>query len=278
MISRTVPLGHVSAPSLAEVLADSITGDHQIRLKTKAAPDLLERFCRIAEAPDTAGAVVAFASRWGVLGLCEHGLPYRHSDIYRLGHRPRRLDVIGSFALDSNNLAVDVSDSDRPCRSGGAESFQDWKELALRFDSLLRIGLDLNRSKLSEHVVWELAETDPDFPPWDESLIPSNIDDARKKYMDLIERLIQISQLQPSFRWSGGVWNIFFSSEAYAYSNVPAILTAQLMLRVSSAKAQIKCSECPRWFIPRRNQRKYCDDCGIRAAWRVAQRKRKQKE
>jgi len=117
---------------------------------------------------------------------------YRHSDIYRLGHRPRRLAVTSTFVLDSSDFAPDESDSDSSCRSGGAESFQDWKELALRFDSLLRIGLDLNRGKLSECVVWELAEADPDFPPWDVSLIPSNVHDAREEYMCLIERLIQL--------------------------------------------------------------------------------------
>jgi hypothetical protein len=128
-MTRTVPLGHVFAPSLSEVLADSIAGNHQVPLRTKAAPDLLERFCRIAEAPDTAAAVVAFASRWGLLGLCEHGLPCRHSDICRLGHRPRRLDVASAFVLDRSDFAPDESDSDSSCRSGGAESFQDWKEL-----------------------------------------------------------------------------------------------------------------------------------------------------
>jgi hypothetical protein len=272
MTPKTVPLARVFAPSLAEVLADSIAGDHDTTVIRKAAPDLLERFCRIAEAPDTARAVVAFARRWGVLGLCEHGLPYRHCVVY--GCVDKSGEFVLDFALDFDaEVNTPVSQSDFFCRPG-AESFQHWKEFAVRFDSLLRIGLDLNRGKLGSDLDWQLAETGP-APLQDVSLMPSNIDDARERYESVMEWMIQMSQLQPSFHWSGGGWNIDLDTGALGYSNIPAILTAQLMLRVGSAKKQIKCLECPRWFIPRRNQRKYCDHCGIQAAWRVAQRKRR---
>src|ERR1035441_9289103 len=77
MTRRTVPLGQVIAPPLAEVRATSreIVGDSTKRSLRKVAPDLLDRFCRIANLDDPHAAVEAFARRWGMLGLCgEHGL------------------------------------------------------------------------------------------------------------------------------------------------------------------------------------------------------------
>lgn len=328
MTKKTVPpLGQVWAPPLNLVLDDGIIGNASERIKRKAAPDLLERFCHIAEAPDTAAAVVAFAKRWGVLGLCKHGRPYRHWKTPFINMR--RI----------------------PDCTPGRESFQHWMEFARCFDSMLRIGLDLNQGKPGEHVDWQLATESLHFPisddivpttlnlyassenagkrdlaersraiealsafsdvlPWrflqsnDKHLevvhfwktLPfidattqrvldeiadlqkgvfstSTISGARSAYMLLVGGLIEESYLQPCFHWSGGVWNI--DMDSVGYSNLPAILTAQLMLRVSSAQTQIKCSACPRWFIPKRNQRKYCNSCGIKAAWRAAQRKRR---
>jgi hypothetical protein len=281
-MTTTIPLDEVFAPSLDEVLADSITGKEEYFSK-RVPLDLLERFCRIAESPDTAAAVVAFAKGWGLLGLCEHGMPYPH---FVMGQGDARI---------FDGLLTDAS-FDKPIRGAFcapvAESYQHWKDLALRFDSLRRIGLDLNRGELGNSTDWQLAANDPDtywqleanannsdLGPF--SKVPSgkpiwrretSLDRARIRYVFHIQRLIQISNLQPWFGWVGA-WNIELSS--YARSNILAILTMQLILRVSSAKTQVKCAECLLWFIPRRNQRKYCDSCGNRAAWRASKRKQR---
>jgi predicted RNA-binding Zn-ribbon protein involved in translation (DUF1610 family) len=253
MTQNSIPLARILASGLAEVIGDSMTPDRVTFVQKKAPPDLLEQFCRIAEARDTAVAVVAFARRWGLLGLCEeHGLPYRHTHI-----------------VESVNDDGSASFQMMFCSSGD-ESVQHWKELAVCFDSLLRLGLDLNRGSLGSDLDWQLAAIE-DFlqgmPP------PSNIADARSMYKGLIWRMIEMSQLQPHFEWNNGAWTIDLDS--ISSSNLPAILTLQLMLRVANAKVQIKCSTCPRWFIPRRNQRKYCDKCGRQAMWRVGQQKRR---
>ena len=263
-------IGQIRAPALAEVLDTSIAGFAWRRIERKPPADLLERFCRIADSDDTDAAVEAFARRWGLLGLCEHGLPHLCE-----GHTVVR----GSIT---------------PCGWTGVESFDHWKRLALASDSMLRIGLALNRGKPGDQNDWELAasgicgdageELLGDW--WAEGIAPRLNDDeitrrttkglrvARIDYAILMRRLIDISHLQPMFETSGRNWNIEMGS-TQSMSNIPAILTAQLILRVGSSGKQIKCSACHRWFIPRRNQRKYCDRCGIRAAWRAANRKRR---
>jgi hypothetical protein len=288
MTGRTLPLGQVLAAAVFEVRDGAIFGTSANKVARRAVPDLLERFCRIAEAPDTAKAVVSFAKRWGLLGLCKHGKPQYHHGYSGL-----------------------------ICGVTGIESFRRWRELALVYDAMRRIGLDLNRGKPGEHVDWQLVmeylefsiaelirdpdvrrhvtilelvqfqKTLPFIDPIAQILLREVLEEipdllggvgsivhgARKCYEMFMGWLIVQSGLFPHFFWAGKSWNIDMDSRGY--SNLPAILTAQLMLRVGSAKTQIKCSECPRWFIPRRNQRKYCNSCGIRAAWRSAQRKRR---
>ena len=296
MSRRTLPLGQVIAPPLAEVRATSreIVGDSTKRVLRKAAPDLLDRFCHIAESDDIDAAVEAFARRWGMLGLCaEHGLPYRHGpidvgpavgiELRRLARKyPRWKEVqinVSEIQDNGEEVHVDLYETDWTyCEPGVTESFDGWKNLAHRFGSMLRIALDLKQGEFGRRdgwkTDWELAATENGMVVPVSS--PSNIAEARHDYSFLVDRLIRMSGLQPSFYWTGGVWNIEMDSGA-GYSNLPAILTAQLMLKVASAETLIKCSECPRWFIPRRNQRKYCNHCGKRAMWRVAQRKRKGK-
>jgi hypothetical protein len=251
-LGRTLPLCSVFAPSVTKELEDSIVGGGKSILR-RAASNLLEQFCRIAESPNTNAAVATFAKRWGVLGLCEHGLPYSHDF----------------------------------CMPGRAELFEHWKCLAVAFAAMVRLGKNLSHRYTVDPTDWELAVQgifrDDDAEHLGECIAKFQGDTgsvrlARECYAILVRRLIGISLLQPRFQWDGGVWNISLDSEACrpeveAHSNLPALLTAQLMSRVCYGESQIQCVACRRWVIPKRNQRKYCRRCGIRAAWRDSKRK-----
>jgi hypothetical protein len=278
----------VEAPPLWEVFDSSITGVPYLIGKRKP-PDLLERFCRIGEAEDAAtlaAAVVRFAKRWGLLGLCEHGLPNAGCPRHHREDRSMVTERSDASGLQAASAWLWWS---------GRESFEHWKGLALAFRSMLQIGLNLNRGKRSKNLDWQLAAVGLSGDLGEEVLgegwaegisASSNTDEitrrttkglrlARVDYEILIQWLIDISHLHPKFQLRGrNKWDIELDSTGSA-GNIPAILTSQLMIRVGSLLRQIQCSECSGWFIPRRNQRKYCDRCGIQAAWRVAQRKRR---
>jgi hypothetical protein len=270
----------VLAPPLAEVSENSITGVPYLIGKTKP-PDLLDQFCRIAKAEDVAdlaGAVVGFAKRWGLLGLCEHGLPN---------------------AGCTRHYREDRSTEKHPAWLwwSGRESFEHWKQLALAFRSMLQIGLDMNRGKPGKNQDWQFAilGLSGDLGKKVERRVCAEDFTARKTgeimqrtsrglrvgrldYQTLIQWLIDISPLHPKFQWSGrNKWDVELNSAVGSASNIPAILTSQLLLRIGSSIEQIQCSECYGWFLPRRNQRKYCDDCGIRAAWKTSKRKQRGK-
>jgi hypothetical protein len=249
MTIGTPSLGHVWAPPFTKIGRDGrLMCDLARRVKRRAPQDLLAKFRAIAEARDTDSAAVSFARKWGMLGLCRHGLPLWHAGKY--------------------------------CAARSFEMAKDWKDFAICLDSLHHIGFSLNRGYRGEDIDWELANSilkGPDFPPQVQLMRDSirvGLVTARTNYMTLMRRLVHVCQVQPRFHWSQGTWNIDLDSETL--SNLPAILAMQLMLEVGGTKQMVRCSSCPRWFIPHRNQRKYCSKCGIQAAWRdAAQRKRK---
>jgi len=249
MTRGSVALGDIWAPPFTGLDNRSrLCCDLARRVKHHAPPDLLARFCAIAESANTDSSTVTFARKWGMLGLCRHGLHFGHK-------------------------------AGKHCRPRPFETSEHWMNFARALDCMHRVGLSLNRGTGGEDLDWEVADfilVGPDFPPWDRSMrqaIQSDLVAARSHYMILMRRLIQICSLQPRFHWSENRWNIDMDSRGL--SNLPAILATQLMMAVGGAKRMLKCSSCPRWFIPERNQRKYCSQCGIRAAWRdAAKRKR----
>jgi len=83
-----------------------------------------------------------------------------------------------------------------------------------------------------------------------------------------------ICQLQPTLCWRKDRWVIEFDTAWGTGSNVPAILVLQLMAEIGG-NAMRKCRNCPQWFLPTGRQ-VYCT-CGIRAAWRDAERRERKR-
>lgn len=63
---------------------------------------------------------------------------------------------------------------------------------------------------------------------------------------------------------------------------LPGALTLQMMLAVTRSAGVAVCSSCGRLFVPSRrinpNRNAYCKACGVRAAWREAQARRRAKK
>src|SRR5712692_5241087 len=118
MMHSTPPLGLIWAPKLARTEPGRLIPDRQHRVKRPAPGDLLDRYCRIAESPDTDAAARRFARSWGVAGLCDcHSLPIGHSE---------------------------------RCKGDPADSVQAHKDFARCLESLRNIGLALGRRRAGE--------------------------------------------------------------------------------------------------------------------------------
>ena len=233
----SLPVGFTWAPRL-EGIRDGQLNEGVPWIKRRAPRELLTRFINIAESPDTERAVRMFTRKWGLLGLCGHGVPRSHNP-----------------ACDSAPETVDA-----------------YKSFSLCLASLRRVGLDINAGSVGNDLDWELADTvlcAGNFPPWDaamRSLIRSSNATARNSFQTLMRVLVTVSSVQPRFCWTGNAWSIDF--DCHHGSNLPAILTVQLMAQIGG-RAMKKCRNCTTWFEPRGRQ-VYCASCGLRAARRDA--------
>jgi hypothetical protein len=87
--TASLPVESVWAPRLARAENGRLHANTSaLWLKKRAPLDLIDRFNRIAEAPHSRRleqskrvevAATSFASQWGLLQLCEHGLPIGHT-------------------------------------------------------------------------------------------------------------------------------------------------------------------------------------------------------
>jgi hypothetical protein len=82
-LARPLATGEWACPDVIEVEGDrlywrnNLEGDGWGYYPITSGPGLLEGFIRLADASPE--AVHTFARRWGVLGICHHGLPATHN-------------------------------------------------------------------------------------------------------------------------------------------------------------------------------------------------------
>ncbi len=197
-------------------------------------PKLLTDFLTLADAaPET---IARYAKRWGVLGLCEHGLIAGHDNHPKLKNESCSL-------LDAERL-----DSWRWC----ANQFRDLLEKAV----VLRERGDLRPpSKRAHDEVFEFLRN-----------------------CDWIVRYF--GGLRPVLVVENGRFDIKLGNP-HMGAGLPAALATQLLFTIAGAVGITTCASCGRTFMPRRRPRagenSYCENCGIRAAWREAQRRRREK-
>lgn len=237
--TRSVAIGYTNAPRLGRVNGEDLIPGRAPWLVRRGSSRLLDQFIRIAESAQTNHAVTIFANRWGLLQLCEHGLPCWHN-------------------------------SRTQCQA--ADSVESYKTFAVSLDAMLRIGLELNRRRCGADTDWQLANgglSAPDFQPWSNEErhdFQSNLGTARLHFQILMRRLARVAGLTLRFYWNDRGWAIDFDCDRG--SNLAALMVVQLMARLGGPSMK-KCRNCPRWFQPAGRQ-VYCSACGIRAAWRDA--------
>lgn len=257
-LDRPIKTGEVYAPPVRSAEGDYLVFHAGERKKHRTTRGLLSTFIELEGASDA--DVVRFCRRWGVLGLCPHGLPSG-------GHR------CGEHLADSQDPAIHKESIAGVMRFAGA------------FAALLRIAAEISQQRPGSVEDWEMANkviSGPDFPPWDVALIVFHVDVARLHLQILMRVLIHISNVQPRFFWnrSSSSWQIDMDAEGLV-SNLPALLAIELMVTIADKDGFAVCSSCHRSYIPLRKpdptRRNYCDKCGLKAAWRDAARERRRK-
>ena len=224
--------------------------------RVRATPGLLSEFIALADSPDE--RILEYARRFGSFGFCKHGDP-RH-----------RLRVEGCGALI-------VSDGGRNETGQLREALQWWRNLARHARALLNVAVQLSGRKLKPITLMQLN--------------PGLIFATELQYKELSRNP------EASVAYGLDLWLRFFQVRPRAsydpllrrfeirISGSPALagaLALQIMLALAGSAGIAICASCGKTFPPSRrpnpNRKSYCKSCGIKAAWRDAQARRRQSQ
>ena len=261
---RPIRVGFARAAPLLRIESDWLIADATKRTKHRASRNLLSDFL---EARDSQDKLARFCRRWGVLGLCEHGIPRKYGNC--------------RYGLESCSTQYDVFTSDS---EGGRPVYRESSRSLLKFanalSALLSIGFEIAQERPGSPEDWKtVAAIFADYLPEFSERSPS-IRAARVRLGIFMTRLIDACQIRPQFHWDDSLntWRIELDSEVSVsnVSNIPALMVLELTLTVADMDGLAVCSSCRRLYSPERRpdpaRRNYCSVCGKTAAMRYAAR------
>jgi hypothetical protein len=249
----------------------------QFRQVSGSRSAVLLEFARLRSAND--GAILAFARKYGVLGLCLHGRPFTHA-------RPR----FGPEELHGTGMRSG-------CEPLGKEFLRDWRLLSAEIHAVVvdhrRLGsgsyfgamVDRNiTAQAAESIDRKIGMKDP------EAAFERKKHALRKQVRNALSQGSRERLINTSRRWvnDSGLfpewqYHVIRSRKRSSISTVvqPAglfdALALQLLLMSTQSESLKACSECGMFFVRRRRERKglntFCPGCGRPAANRAAQRK-----
>lgn len=225
-------------------------GRRELRFRAfKPGAALLTEFVRLDEAP--AECILHYARRYGALGFCRHGDP-----------RHRLLPQGCAAAVWSGQPVV-------------REALQWWRNLAGHARALLNVGAQLFKGRVDDLT---LARLNPEL-----LLSAPRLRSARRNPAAWVaygmELWLRLFQVRP--RATYNAQRKRFEIRIAGAPPLPGALALQIVLTLTRSAGIAICSGCGKLFPPSRrpnpNRNSYCKSCGMRAAWREAQARRRAK-
>lgn len=192
---------------------------------------LLDAFIKLDGA--TPEAYLKFARQYGVLLLCEHGVP--------TGHNPEAFQRAG-------------------CSPTGLEPVSVWRHFARHIKATLSIAGSLHRKEIGSAEDWAtIFEENPDvtkpIPWWERS------PEADKLALtDIVQEYLELGNVSPRFWWINDIPTITLDGPG-----VLGTLAVQLAFAVSASAGLAVCGHCGQPYFPERKpaigRRNYCQEC-----------------
>lgn len=292
-IGRSLPQGTWLRPPVVElegnhlVFRETRGKDRAPSVETSPTRKLLQDFVGLADAPDE--KILCYAQKWGALGLCEHDEPASHNwSVPPLGARrgcwvPTLLGGGGKeplaawrrFAKEARTV-LDLAAQLHTRHWGKRE---DWRQLP----SATTAALALQIAKTGDH---HLLRGEGHLTSWEEVQQITGLGRDAATEQDVLASVtddwLRLGNVRPVFRWKKGNSAIELEGDGLF-----GALAVQLAFAVCAGDSFAICSECGGAYIPTRkprsDQRRFCPDCGAKAARKhgaraARARKRKQRQ
>jgi hypothetical protein len=238
------------------------TGSGERRL-TPPAGNPVNEMVKVSDGP----AALKVAQRWGPLGLCKHGLPFRHAPESNADRKNR---------VDKESIRV------RSCAPTGTESVEAWIRIAKSALSILRVATNLGQ-----------IEPTPGTPDdWQHAALFGSVFDDPLPYPGhraesdhlivtrVVREWLSVADVSVHFAWS--------LSEAtprlgLRMNDLTTALAVGIAGAIAPAKGVAMCSGCGVFYTPSRrprsDRRNFCEKCqASRLPQRLAERDREDRE
>jgi hypothetical protein len=205
--------------------------------------------------------LLAFATRWGVLGLCGCGIPASHNP-------PRPVIRTGPVDADAALPWCEQVSERRHGRDVFAEPVRAWRDLAGTFRALVNVASELVEDRPGAVEDWKRVwrprpeGLGPDDSAWRliRHKVGRDVQGDKVRLENAVTELLRMADLRPRFMWR---------RHKPTFEVVPGSLFAALVVElcsaISSTRGLTQCSGCGRFVddIPpsRPGQRRYCSTC-----------------
>lgn len=231
---------------------------------------LIDEFISLVDAGPQ--AILEFARKRGVIQQeCEEVI-----EIYS-----------GGFRGNSHVCGEGVS----YCQEGHWQSFDVWQKFAKGTKALLSIGINLRDGNLINNADdWLDAggpifyPEDPDGPPLNYELAFSGFHAsvvATQKHVlaQILQEWVLLLGMTPQLRWDQGRGIPYLT---LTQGTLLESVIANLLFALTGTHSLNTCSSCGQFFrpkrLPRSGERRYCQNCGLKAGQRDASRDYRQRE
>lgn len=265
--SYTVPTGLIMKDG--KIYLSEVGRNHVVKPSYK----ILEDFVQLAYASDK--KILHYASKWGLLDLCEeHLMPASH-DSYCKPIIPSRQVSIFVKEESAQKYRKELLSKGEPLKI--------WRYYARFAQAIIGIAANHQEEKLGNNFDW--ARLHSDRYGFLGSELMNNEDKDISSFTDKLmfeKKLIcygvniwlNQGNVRPILQYIEGKPVIVFECDN-PYGKLFANLAIQLMMVATQTSGVAFCSACNKSYIPKRRpregERHYCPECGKRAAWRDAQ-------
>ena len=280
MLDRKLPIGAWWIPGSIEldVEGDRLiwerSGEPQARV-VHPSPGVLTDFIRLAGGSPS--DFLAFARRWGVLALCEHGLPHTHNPA---GTEPGRRWM--------GNGCRPVKLGDHVGDGAYVDDLESWRYLATRVNAIVKLTAQVRRGVVAPLDDWRLATGIPEALARDEYWPEATSSEALIWYPErlagAVQELIEIGNVEPRIQSTDrGDFVVSFGPGRMAgfadFGGTFAAVATQLAFMMARQDDLAICSGCGEPYslevdgrpkVAGRTWCKRCRDAGVPA--RVRQR------